>query len=249
LGGFAGSPRFEGSPGFTGFAGIGGPPVADAWWLHPAQQSSARATPQQATPQQAPRFIHAQHRAVSCTNCHDAARSHGGLKITSIADCRSCHHTGGLGTDCTRCHTSTEARGDPHVAQRTLDFSVTGPVRRDLPFQHEDHTSESCSTCHTQGLQLSAAAVNCNTCHEQHHALDNDCTSCHTEPPPGAHPVAQAHETCSGSGCHTAPPFQTLPVSTREICLVCHQQQKDHRPGQICAECHAINEPAGAGGR
>ncbi len=234
------------------FLGIGAPPSADAWWLHPAspalQQTPPQATPQ-ATRREGPRFLHSQHRNVACTNCHDSSQSHGGLKVTSIADCRGCHHTGGLSTNCARCHQSTDARGDPHAEQRTMSLSVGRPVRRDLPFRHENHTSEACSICHTQGLQLSAASVDCNECHEQHHALDNDCTRCHVQPPASAHPVAKAHESCSGSGCHRAPPFATLPTATREVCLVCHQKQKEHRPGQICAECHAITEPAGSGGR
>jgi len=229
-----------GHPGVpAGFAGIGAPPSADAWWLHPAQRAAWQATPVSAR-QEGPRFLHSQHRGVACLNCHDATQSHGGLKVTSISDCRSCHHTGGLSTNCTRCHQSGESRGDPHVEQRTMNLSVGEAVQRDLPFRHENHTSESCSKCHTQGLQLSAASVDCNACHEQHHALGNDCTLCHTQPPVSAHPVDKAHQTCSGSGCHATPPFQTLPTTTREVCLVCHQQQKDHMPGRVCAQCHAV---------
>jgi len=214
------------------FAGIGAPPDGGvAWWIHPSRQS---------TPQDGPRFLHSQHRNVACTNCHDASQSHGGLKITSISDCRSCHHTGPLSIDCSRCHQGGEARGDPRTETRTMDLSVADPVQRALPFRHENHTNESCSNCHTQGLSLSAAAVDCDGCHEQHHRVDNDCTLCHQQPPASAHPVERVHQTCSGSGCHANPPHQTLPTTTRQVCLVCHQDRKDHNPGRVCADCHQI---------
>jgi hypothetical protein len=221
------------------FAGLGAPPTPAAWWLH---------TPKQATRQEGPRFLHSQHRNVACTNCHDASQSHGGLKVTSISDCRSCHHTGGLSTNCSRCHQSGEARGDPHLETRTMDLSVGTPVQRELPFRHEDHTTQSCTVCHTQGLALSAASVDCDGCHEQHHAVDNDCTSCHQQPPAKVHPVGRVHETCSGSGCHANAPWPALPTTTREVCLVCHQDRKDHNPGRVCATCHQIRPGAQTGG-
>jgi hypothetical protein len=224
----------------AGFAGVGAPPGGGAWWLHRAPEA-----PQQ----EAPRFVHADHRNVACTSCHDASQSHGGLKVTSIADCRGCHHTAPVSANCVRCHQSGESRGDPHTETRTLTLSVRAPVERSMPFAHENHTTEACSTCHTRGLALQADQVDCNQCHEQHHALDNDCASCHTQPPVSAHPVVQAHQTCSGSGCHDDPPFQTLPTTTREACLVCHQEQRDHRPGQVCAECHAVTESGPGRGR
>jgi len=223
-------------PVVQGFQGIGAPPAGDSWWLHPSGVVTAR--------QQAPRFLHSNHRNVQCVKCHDSSRSHGALKVSSIKDCRGCHHTDGLGTQCSRCHQAPGGGAQPaYTVERTLTLSVRKPVDRTMPFDHRKHTSEQCSTCHTQGLELSAAKVDCDQCHEQHHALDNDCTSCHRSPPVRAHPVTQAHTTCAGSGCHANPPFQALPTTTREVCLVCHQQQKDHKPGRICADCHALSEP------
>jgi hypothetical protein len=89
--------------------------------------------------------------------------------------------------------------------------------------------------------------VDCDGCHEQHHEVDNNCASCHQQPPPSAHPVAQAHVTCSGSGCHNPPPFQG-PPRTRTVCLVCHQQQKNHNPGRECTDCHALPTHRSSGG-
>ncbi len=228
--------------------GVSPPPSAPGASSGPqeVQQTAALQTAAlQRTAQQQPlRFSHSTHRNVACVSCHDSSKSHGALKVTSSADCRTCHHTGGLGTQCSRCHQEPGGGARPATTvERTFHLSVGKPTDRTMPFDHRKHTTESCATCHTQGVELSATEVDCTRCHEQHHALDTDCASCHRSPPATAHPVARAHGTCSGSGCHVNPPFEALPTSTREVCLVCHQQQKDHRPGRVCAECHALSGP------
>ena len=73
------------------------------------------------------------------------------------------------------------------------------------------------------------------------------CSSCHVEAPASAHPPAEAHLTCSGSGCHQELPFEGVP-NTRNACLVCHQELVDHRAGRECAECHAL-DGGGIGGQ
>jgi hypothetical protein len=61
------------------------------------------------------------------------------------------------------------------------------------------------------------------------------------------HPSARAHVTCSGSGCHQDPPFDNGLPRTRAVCLVCHQDMKDHQPGRVCVDCHTLPSPGGAG--
>jgi hypothetical protein len=53
-----------------------------------------------------------------------------------------------------------------------------------------------------------------------------------------------AHLTCSGSGCHTAPEVERV-SDTRAVCLLCHQEQENHEPGGVCVECHRVRPETG----
>lgn len=192
--------------------------------------------------QQGPRFLHSQHKSVSCLRCHDDTKSHGGLKIRTLQDCRSCHHRPPLSDSCARCHKPSDMPTRTFEEVRAVHFSVGNAKQRTFLFNHAPHRGIKCSRCHTEGLSLSAASVNCDACHKQHHEVDNNCMSCHRQPPPSAHPVSEAHVTCTGSGCHKPAPFARVP-RTREVCLVCHQKQKNHNPGRQCTDCHALPPP------
>ena len=203
------------------------------------------------SPQDTARFRHAQHRDVECTACHSMDRTHGGLTVTSIADCRTCHHTTSVAQPCAGCHTAAEVRGLSFRVQRTLDIRIGRLNRpsRDLPFDHRTHGGEECTECHTEGLSLSAAAVSCSGCHEQHHEPERSCMSCHAEPRDGAHD-AEAHLGCAGSGCHATATASVRSVPrTRPFCLACHQDMTDHRPGRNCEACHSLPSPRSTGGR
>jgi nitrate/TMAO reductase-like tetraheme cytochrome c subunit len=193
------------------------------------------------------RFWHAQHRGVECTECHSVRDRHGAVTVTSLRDCRSCHHTEPVATPCAGCHDQGAVRRLQTTASRVMDIRVgtLNRPRRPLPFDHGDHLRYECQQCHTQGLALSASGLQCAQCHEEHHQGDVSCMSCHPSPADGAHDL-NAHLTCTGAGCHTAPPatVQAIP-RTRDFCLACHQDLVDHRPGRNCVSCHAL--PAGAG--
>jgi nitrate/TMAO reductase-like tetraheme cytochrome c subunit len=190
--------------------------------------------------QERPSFQHSRHADLACTACHTTEERHGALTVTAVQDCRSCHHVAPASDDCTTCHVESNATADPYRMVRRVDFTVRPAAERTLPFDHEVHGGEACATCHVEGLALSAAAVDCASCHADHHDPSRSCRSCHAQAPTSAHPVAQAHVTCAGAGCHTDGPF-TAPPRTREVCLGCHQDQVGHRPEQPnCAECHAL---------
>ncbi len=191
------------------------------------------------------RFRHQPHRNVDCTSCHSADTGHGSLLITGISDCRSCHHAdpspspGG----CNACHADEAHPPQPYPVERTLTMSVTEPVTRSLPFDHEDHTGESCGTCHVDGLTLSAAAVDCSSCHQEHHEIGNQCRSCHVPAPAPAHSV-QVHLGCATAGCHQNLPFGGGVPRQREFCMTCHQDKVDHRPDEPdCSQCHQLPPP------
>jgi nitrate/TMAO reductase-like tetraheme cytochrome c subunit len=192
-------------------------------------------------------FRHSDHPALECAACHESLERHGEVTVTTIADCRSCHHQPSTvaADGCVRCHSESGTTADPYAHSRTMTFSTGRVVERTLPFDHAVHATQACATCHTEGLSLSAAAVDCASCHEDHHEPVNDCMSCHVPAPQGAHTVDVAHMTCSGSGCHEPTPFEGLP-RTRSFCLVCHQDLVDHRPDGDCADCHALGGGAGA---
>jgi hypothetical protein len=200
--------------------------------------------PMPRVPPGGPTFNHAQHRTVSCSRCHQSTGEHGGLIIKTLQDCRGCHHTQPVANDCATCHNSPDRLTKTFSMPQEMAFSFGKTVRRDLTFTHAPHKALDCSSCHQDGLDRSAQAVQCSSCHAQHHQATNDCTVCHRQPPPSAHPPEVAHVTCTGSSCHKAPPFKTVP-RTRQACLVCHQDLKDHRPGQVCADCHALPAPRG----
>jgi nitrate/TMAO reductase-like tetraheme cytochrome c subunit len=195
-------------------------------------------------------FNHAQHRNVDCTSCHSSEQRHGAVVITSFAQCRDCHHTPPVAQNCNTCHARNELR-QPYRITQTLRFSVARQAQtRQLGFEHRQHETVACNSCHQAGPAQSAAAISCNSCHEQHHQPDVNCRACHETPRQGSHPV-RAHVTCTGAGCHQPAPFQGAP-QTRQVCLSCHTDLVNHMPNRNCVNCHVVPQartgtaPAGA---
>jgi hypothetical protein len=190
-------------------------------------------------------FRHAQHEQVDCHSCHSSERAHGRTFVAGLRDCRSCHHTQPLATDCTRCHATPELKILDTGVPRTMNIvlgSLNRP-RRLLPFDHHAHSEIECTACHTGGLALSAAQTNCSGCHAAHHQPDVSCIQCHNQPAPTAH-TRDAHLGCAGAGCHDAAPASVRDVPrTRPFCLSCHQDLVDHRPEGNCADCHTLPRP------
>ncbi|HUP50960.1 MAG TPA: hypothetical protein VM198_00685 [Longimicrobiales bacterium] len=202
------------------------------------------ASPTATTVQQVPGFTHADHEIVACTSCHTTSDAHGTTTVRTIADCRSCHHTAPVSTRCMRCHTSADAPTETFRRVHAVAFSVgTADPNRGMDFPHPEHASLDCASCHTQGLALGVPAdLSCQSCHAEHHTPESRCASCHVVAAEGAHPPEVAHVMCSGSGCHTDVPFETVP-RTRAFCLGCHQDLVDHEPQGTCAACHALPAP------
>jgi hypothetical protein len=188
-------------------------------------------------------FQHGQHRNVECTACHDSQRSHGGVTLTSFAECRQCHHTGQAAQRCTACHETRELR-QPYRVSQPVRIAGRALPQRQLPFNHAQHLNEPCSACHRPGPDQSAAGTTCNSCHEQHHQPNANCRACHQTPPATAHTV-RAHLTCGGAGCHQQAPVRGEP-RTREVCLSCHTGLVDHMRGRNCIDCHALPRPTAA---
>jgi hypothetical protein len=204
-------------------------------------------------------FAHGAHVRIGCAVCHEAPRghdAHGGLAcaechrasaeatlaVLSPEQCQSCHHAADQTLTCEHCH---ESRGALESTQ-TLAFGVwSAPRERALPFDHAAHVELDCASCHTTAPALSPAA-SCASCHDAHMEAAVRCVSCHVAPAVGTHDV-DAHLTCSGAGCHSAPIVEAL-AGARPVCLLCHQAQTEHEPAGNCVDCHRVRPGGGATG-
>lgn len=202
-------------------------------------------------------FAHGAHVQINCAVCHEAPRGHGShgdltcaechrasaqatLAALSPAQCQSCHHGAEQTWTCEHCH---ETRGALESVQ-TLAFDVwSAPRTRSLAFDHGAHTELDCASCHRAAPAL-VPAESCASCHDAHMEAEIRCVECHMPSPLATHDV-EAHLTCSGAGCHSAPLVEAM-ATTRSVCLLCHQAQQDHEPGGNCIECHRVR-PGGAG--
>lgn len=193
---------------------------------------------QQSPPPARQRFDHARHTDIECTACHSVAETHGAVTIASARDCQSCHHTGSTVQPCSRCHDAASVAGRGHDVRRAWTPSVGRSENRTYRFEHSQHGGLECTRCHMEGLELSAGRVSCVACHDEHHDASSSCVGCHQAPPSGAH-TAAAHLTCAGSGCHSPAPVNAS-QRTRTLCLTCHRDMTDHRPGRRCGDCHSL---------
>jgi len=235
---FLGAPGTTRPPKSRG-AGPGSAERAD----RPASPRSVRVPPRDTTP-----FTHDDHRDLDCLTCHQTEAAAEPLPETAEW-CASCHHEASSARSCTSCHARAAVRRWSADVTRTMRFSVGEPRSRTLSFSHQPHDTIACTTCHTGRPLLSAEGVACEECHEEHHKTESPCQECHARAPADAHPV-EAHLTCTGSGCHDSSRMPARAVSSRgrNVCLACHQEQLDHRPGQQCVYCHVLPEEHGAAG-
>ncbi|HET9908911.1 MAG TPA: cytochrome c3 family protein [Anaerolineales bacterium] len=117
------------------------------------------------------------HAAVTCSGCHQNARTIADLQSTP-QDCFSCHrqdepHAGQFGTDCSACHTTSAWTPSQFNGQHTFPLNHGGGA--------------TCATCHTAGF----TTYTCYGCHEHEEAevierhQDKDipnfqnCMACH----------------------------------------------------------------------
>ena len=207
-----------------------------------ASATSDRAFPYVFAQQVPVGFTHGDHEDLQCFTCHENTGGHGALTVTTIEDCRSCHHANTRATDsasCARCHAETP--DETFMVIRSVAFSVPAhDPQRSLEFPHDRHDDIECSTCHTQGTALAVPAdLDCASCHADHHTVDSDCASCHAPVHASAHPTAEVHVTCSGAACHQDVPFESVP-RTRAFCLGCHGELALHEVPRECVECHLL---------
>jgi hypothetical protein len=192
----------------------------------------------QAPTQQRPNLdiSHRVHREVECTACHRSGERHGQLILRTERDCQSCHHSPERAASCGECHQQSELRAPHDVPVRFTTTARREAETRNVTFRHSQHTAVQCATCHGEPLTF-AANRDCASCHREHHVADAECRLCHA--PAKADHTREAHLGCAGSGCHTMQQPVAL-EETRNVCLTCHADMVNHRPGRECAVCHEV---------
>ena len=189
-------------------------------------------------------FQHSRHRGLECTTCHSSTGSqHGALRVRTKTDCLACHHgaeprPGSAPIACAHCHGSFDLARAPDKQPVVMRTSVTNVAKsRMLPFNHAAHASQECVVCHSTAVTR-AVARDCTSCHASHHVATASCITCHA----GAklvHRRQDVHQGCAGSGCHQDRAALEL-TATRNVCLTCHNDKVNHRPGGECAKCHQV---------
>jgi hypothetical protein len=186
-------------------------------------------------------FRHEAHRSVTCGVCHAREERHRVVRSWTPRDCAACHHDDATPAGCTSCHEPASFAA-PRQTATPMALSVwEAPRVRDLVFDHGRHAEVGCLDCHRGGMSPSPEA--CASCHVYHHRPEAECARCHVAPEPAVHGLA-AHGSCGGAGCHSDAATQR-PMLSRSSCLVCHDGQREHRPGRTCVRCHI--KPAGEG--
>ncbi len=94
-----------------------------------------------------------------------------------------------------------------------------------------------CVSCHRIDTSAPMMSMPCKTCHLKEAELEPmvSCKSCHASIS-GLHKIDQ-HVTLPCTSCHTPHAWKAV---TRETCLTCHKDKKDHYPPEFCGNCHAF---------
>jgi hypothetical protein len=168
---------------------------------------------------------------------------HGALLVRTKTECESCHHGAdprrtGTAVACTTCHSASELARAPALLPVTVKMSVySAPKARTLPFKHAWHSSQECVACHSTPVTR-AVARECTSCHALHHTASAACIMCHAGAK-AVHRRQDVHQGCAGSGCHQDKSALALPA-TRNVCLTCHNDRVNHKPGGECAKCPQV---------
>jgi hypothetical protein len=209
-----------------------GEEAADPWDAMPRAQAPRR---RGAPPDS---FSHARHRAVACTACHSARRTHGEVTVRAKGECQACHHAADARAGpCEACHTSSALGVVASSVRIPVRVAGRAAVERALSFTHAQHTTQPCASCHADDVAKSVK-VACGSCHADHHGPRTACVACHTDSRRGHD--REAHLGCAS--CHTEETAAALPPR-RQVCLACHREQETHYPGRECAPCHRTSWP------
>jgi hypothetical protein len=195
------------------------------------------------------------HVGVGCRSCHTAQHISAParalltgkeLNVTwfgLMPNCITCHedkHQGRFGTDCARCHSTTDWKA-ASIDRQNFDHSKTR-----FPLTGE-HRNVQCAKCHTAGLdgQPRYAGIdfaNCADCHKDPHkgTFKQGCETCHNT-------TSWMKSTFTTSFDHSKTNFPLLGKHLNVSCLTCHQGGNFKAPiaHNACADCHKPDTHAG----
>jgi hypothetical protein len=177
------------------------------------------------------------HATALCSSCHASLTMYRGRPTT----CFACHkgddvHSGGMGTDCSRCHTTKTWKGASFDHSRT-GFPLTG-----------SHAAARCAQCHTKP-DYADVATTCIGCHrpdDTHGGNLPKCATCHTtsawKPSTFSHgstgfKLTGAHASATCLSCHHSNRYRDTP----NTCYACHKARDAHagKFGTSCGACHS----------
>ncbi len=184
------------------------------------------------------------HQSLSCSQCHNGARSIPDMKALNQA-CEACHakddaHQGDLGKDCAQCHNPGGWQQGAKIDHNLTKFPLTGK-----------HQSVDCTSCH-QNKVFKGTPTDCYSCHSKDDThqgdLGKDCAKCHVtddwkeatiDHSLTSFPLAGKHLTVECTACHVNDVFKGTPT----ICSGCHAKNDIHKGslGQDCSVCHSVN--------
>ncbi|MHB0876081.1 MAG: hypothetical protein ACYC5O_08560 [Anaerolineae bacterium] len=186
------------------------------------------------------------HVNVACTQCHVNNTFRG-----TPQDCASCHieddaHSLMLGTDCARCHTTTDWKQAAFEHGQT-HFQLAGK-----------HLQVPCTDCHVNNI-FAGTPITCVGCHAQDDvhsgSFGSDCALCHGTDTWNREPFQHTFPLDHGGGgaipcttCHTVPGnYQAY------TCFNCHAPADIERLHSFavmmgtdigdCVRCHPTGRP------
>ena len=165
-----------------------------------------------------------------CFRCHDGHHKTKDGKV--------------LTQSCTTCHTMPQ-RGP------LTPLGSTAPASTENwhPWKLEGkHAKILCSRCHAAGFRPSLDCLTCHGFKKDAPMMDMGCDSCHTKPQyvkpledcTSCHTVTGLHKEGGhpDAECTTCHKPHTWKVTSRDTCYQCHENKKDHHPGEFCGDCH-----------
>jgi len=168
-----------------------------------------------------------------CFRCHDGKHVSSEGKVVT--------------NECTACHTMPE-RGPFAPLAGTFPKSDMPWHPISLEGRHKEilcnqcHAAGyrppiDCAECHKLNKRAPMMSGDCGTCHQLAGARQpqNECKGCHTGL--GGLHAAGGHPSAACTDCHKPHNWK---LSSRDTCLACHVDKKEHNAPALCNQCHAF---------
>lgn len=169
------------------------------------------------------------HQSLSCGSCHLGGHYKGGPK-----SCAGCHltddaHRGERGTDCGKCHTTSEWKTAKFDHEKETGFALLG-----------QHAKIDCLGCHRSGVYKDKIPKDCYGCHKADDSHEGrfgaKCGDCHDNEV--WKPVRYDHLAKTK--------FALQGIHAKLDCHVCHTAKAaEQKLATDCAGCHRAANPHG----